>query len=878
MGWLRRLGNLGRRDGLNDEIAAEFEAHIEMRIEANIAAGMTREQARREALLRFGNRTATRERVAAADASLSLEDLGRDLRFTLRQLRRSPGFAITAIVTLALGIGANVAVFGVLNALVLRPLDVPGAERLYEVIQRSDGDAQSYPDYVDLRTRNTAFSDLAAYRLADVGFSMGGKAQRCWDYEISGNFFSMLGVQPEIGRLIQPSDERGPNSAPYIVLSDSFWRARFNADPGIVGKMVELNKHPFTIIGVAQKSFHGVELFFWPDFWVPMINEEQIEGYSFLVKRQNHGMYILGMVKPGVTPVQATNNLNTIAGQLAKEYPAEDDGFALRLVRPGFMGDMVGTPARAFLAAVMALALLVLAAASVNLAGIFAARAADRARELAIRLSIGSTRGRILRQVLTEALVVSIMGGIAGTAVAAGMLRLLGNWQPMAAYPIRVAASADASVYAIAFLLSLASGILPGLLPARQIWRTDSARALKGGAMALGTLRRLTIRDILLCVQIALCAVLVTASLVSLRGMQRSLHAPMGFQPEGAVLAETDMHMAGYSDKSAFPVQQRILENARRVPGVIAIGTISDAPLSGASSETPIYREGTTDVRPSNSTFAAFYFSVSPGYLAAAETKLLAGRDFTWADTADKPNVALVNAAFAHQLFGNQPALGRRFVTHDKSSYEIVGVVEDGKYESLSENQSPAVFYPLPQDAEGDTTFVVRSRLSTAETQAAMNSIISQADSDLPVNLETWMDSLALILFPARVATAALSVMGLLAAMLAVTGIFGMAAYSVSKRFRELGIRVALGAQRSQVVRSALARPFVLLVLGSVAGVGLGVLASRLLSALVYQASPRDPLVLIGTIAAMMLIGLIATWIPARRALGVNPAQLLREE
>jgi predicted permease len=879
MSMMQRLANLFRRTRVDREIDAELRAHIDLRTEGNVARGMTPEQARRDALVRFGNPTATRERVAAMDATLSIESLGRDIHYALRQLGRSPGFAMTAILTLALGIGANVVVFGVLNSILFRPLQVANSNRLVQIVQTSAGDlTQSYPDFVDFQAGCTACSGMAAYRIAESGLSTGGSAQQTWSYEASSNYFDMLGIQPELGRLFHPNDDHGPNSMPYIVLSDAFWRSRFNADPRVVGMTVELNKHPFTIIGVAPKTFNGVEIFFWPDFWFPMTNEEQVEGYNFLVKRGNHGIFVVADLGPGVTVEQAQQNLRGVAARLARAYPDADDGLGPRLVKPGLMGDLLGGPARSFLAAIMALALLVLAAACVNLAGIFAARSADRARELAIRLSIGSTRWRLLRLVLTEASLVSAAGGLAGTSFAAVLLGVLTRWQPISEYPIHVTVTPDMRTYAVALLLSLFSGVLPGLLPARQIWRTSAMQAMKSGA-ALSTLqRRLTIRDVLLGVQITLCALLVTAALVSLRGMERSLHAAFGFEPEGVVLALTDMHMSGYTDDSALPVQQRMIEEASQIPGVTAVGTIDDAPLSGASNSTSVYRDGTTDFRPSNADGSANYFAVSPGYLRAAGTRLLAGRDLSWDDGPKKPKVVLINQTLARRLFGNAPPVGRRLIGGDKTRYEIVGLVEDGKYSSLTEEPNGAMFYPLPQDTEADTTLVVRATVPAAEVSPALNQLLTRIDASLPFTIHTWQDQLGLVLFPARVATAALGVMGLLAALLAVTGVFGMSAYTVSKRLRELGIRVALGAHRMQVMRSALGRPLLVLLTGSAAGLVLGVLASRLLAYLVYQATSRDPLVLLGTLTAMIVIGLVATWIPARRALRVNPAQLLREE
>lgn len=878
MGAWRRITNLFRRSKVDDEIAAELEAHIALRVEDSIAKGMSPEEARREARVLFGNPTATKERVTAADASLGLENLARDVRYAARQLRRSPGFALTAMLTLALGIGANVVVFGVINAVLLRPLNVAGAERLFQIEQKGQGDwSQSYPDYLDYRARNTTFSDMAAYRPVVAALSTGSSAQRSWGYEISGNYFDMLGVQPALGRLIHLSDEHGANSAPYIVLADRFWRSRFSADPRIVGMTVDLNKHPFTVIGVAPAGFHGTEIFFWPDFWMPMVNAGQVEGFDFLTVRQNHGSLIVGMLKAGVTPQQAADNLNAVASQLKREHPTEDDGLSARLVEPGLFGDVLGGPTRRFLGAIMLLALLVLVAACVNLAGIFAARASDRTRELAICLSIGSTRWRLLRRVLVEAGLVSMGGGAAGMLVAAGLLSALTRWQPIAEVPIQVTVTPDVWVYAVAVVLTLASCLLPGLLPARQIWQTDAMQAMKTGRAA-GAPHGFAMRDILLAVQITVCALLVTASLVSLRGMERSLHAPLGIAPQAAVVAVTDMHMAGYSDKAAVPVQRRMMEEAARLPGVTAVGTVDNAPLSTGGSNSDVYREGTKIAGSSHSVTSAHYYSISPGYLAAAGTKLLAGRDFSWDDDPGTLKVAIVNQTLARRLFGDSPPVGRRFLGGDFKPYVIVGVVEDGKYDALTEDPKAAMFFPFAQAANGNTTLVVRSQLPSSDVAPALNRALRGIDASIPFTIQTWPQALALVLFPARAATAALGVMGLLAAMLAVTGVFGMAAYTVSRRMRELGIRVAMGARSAQLVGSALARPAVLLLAGSALGLAGGVMASRLLAFLVYQATPRDPLVLAGALLTMVAVGVVATIIPATRALRVNPAQLLREE
>lgn len=802
-----------------------------------------------------------------------------DLRYAVRQLRKSPGFAITAVLTLALGVGANVVVFSVLNALILKPLNVPHAGNLYNIARKPVGwDTQSYPDYLDYRDRNSTFSGIAAYDMTEAGIRKGNLVTKSFGYEVSGNYFDLLGIQPALGRLFHAADEHGPNSAPYIVLSHSFWRTQFHGDMGIVGHAVEVNEHPYTVVGVAPKTFHGTELFMWPDFWVPMVNEQQIEEYSYLDQRSNHQAWLLGRLKPGVTVQQAEENLNAIASQMTRQNPAEDDGLYARLVKPGLMGDVLGGPVHAFVFGIMVLALLVLLAACANLGSIFAARAEDRSRELAVRLAVGSTRWYMLRQLLTESILVSLLGGIAGTFFATALLQVLSRWQPFADFPAHVLVTPDLLVYAVALILSIGSGVLFGLLPARQIWRTDASQVLKSGASTVGSFRSFALRDVLLVVQIVLCTLLVTASLVALRGMQRSLHAPLGIQPQGVTLATADLTMAGYSDDQSWPVQKHMIEETSRIPGVIGVGTTTRVPLALGGGDRDVYRQGTTDFRFSNAVLDAKNYSISPGYLRAAGTRLLTGRDFTWNDDAKSPKVALVNETFARRMFGNASAIGKHFLTWDHKLYEIVGVVQDGKYRTLTEDQWPAMFFPAAQQTNSTTTLVVRSRLAPAEMAADLNCVLTGIEPSLPFTMQSWPDALGLVLFPAQAATAALGIMGLLAAMLAVTGIFGMAAYSVSKRMKELGIRIALGAQPAQLMRSALGRPLVLLLSGSIAGLILGVLASRLLAQIVYEATPRDPLVLGGVVVTMAMLGLLATWIPARRALHIDPNQLLHEE
>jgi predicted permease len=803
----------------------------------------------------------------------------RDLKFALRQLAKSPGFALTAIVTLALAIGANAVVFSILNAIVLHPVNVPHADALYN-IQRFQFPSQSYPDYIDLRDRNRTFSYMVTVDLVGpVGVDFGGNPTTAWPDLTSGNYFDALETQPFLGRFFHASDEKGPDSAPYIVLSHAFWNTYFHADRGILGKPVLINRHPFTVIGVAPRGFRGTELFFAPAFWAPIVDIKTITDQDQLKYRGDHSSFVLGRLRPGVTPAQATDDINAIAASLAKSYPSEDDGLKFSLARPGLIGDMLGGPARAFMAGLMLLAGLILLAACANLGSLFAARAADRAKEVALRLALGSRRSLILRQLMTEAVLVSLIGGLIGVVGGAFILHGLSAWQPIPAVPINVPVNPDYRTYLVALALSLFSGLFCGLVPVRQVLRADPWQIIRTGSFGVAGLRRITLRDILLVVQIAICALLVTCSLVAVRGLARSLKSNFGFQPDHVLLVQCDLQMAGYTGDRIPPMQQRMIDAADALPGVTSVGLTSQIPLGLGGGDSFVYSDATTDYRPTNYAADAMMYHISPGYLRAAGTALLAGRDLTLDDKDKAPVVAIINRQFAVKVFGSiDKAIGGHFKYWGGNRALVIGVVEDGRYRSLTEDQQPAMFFSFQQMKASGTWLIIRTSGDPAQLEPALRSALHSLDSGLPLSLRTWTTELNTALFAPRVATLALGALGILGAMLAITGVFGMASYVVSKRLRELGIRVALGANKRQVLRASLGRSVFLLTLGSALGVVFGIFGSSLLSHIVYQATPRDPVVLIGVCLTMLLLGLVASWLPARRALAVDPMILLREE
>lgn len=498
-----------------------------------------------------------------------------------------------------------------------------------------------------------------------------------------------------------------------------------------------------------------------------------------------------------------------------------------------------------------------------------------------MRLALGSSRKRILRQLLTEAILISLAGGAVGLLGSVAILHRLILWQPFPQFPLHVPVNPDARVYLVALALALISGLLFGIVPVRQVLATNPYEIVKVGSARMRG-RRVTLRDVLLVLQIAICAVLITSSMVAVRGLARSMHSNFGFDPQNVMTADTGLGMAGYSGDQVPAMQRRMIDAMKTIPGVQSAATINWAPLSGGANSWNVFTDDARNLKPSSAAAGPYWYNISPDYFQAAGTTLLAGRAFTWQDDKNAPLVAVVNREFARRLFGSEKdAVGKHFqvaLGSDIKRLEIVGLVADGKYQNLTENQAPAVFVPLLQEPMTQTFLIVRSKGDPQQLAAAMRSRLHNLDEGLPVNIQTWTVLMNAILFPARIATVALGILGIMGAMLSITGIFGMAAYSVSKRLKELGIRMALGAQRKEVLQAALSRPLKLLGFGSVAGLILGVLATKVLANIVYQADPRDPLVLAGVVIAMASVGLIATWIPAQRALAIDPLILLREE
>jgi predicted permease len=865
---------------METELSREVAHHLHELTKEYERRGHSHEEAARMAKREFGGSEQVKERCRDERRFAWMTGLGQDAIFALRQMRRSPGFVFTAVLTLSLGIAANVIVFGVLQTLILQSVNLPHGERVMTLqLNPSVYPFIGYPAVRDVRDGNTVFTAVAVTNPLNFGMEANGVTRPAWAYAVSGQYFEVMGIRPHLGRLLERADDERPGASQAVVLSWPGWKSYFGGDPDIVGKTVRLNKHAYTVVGVTPEGFYGTEKFLTPSLFVPLTSAAAMPTDGSLEQRRAKIVFSVVRLKEGVTLPQAQAELNAIAARIRQQYPTDEEGLNFKLTRTGLIGDTIGGPASAFLAGLMGLAGIVLLAACVNLGSLFAARTADRAREVSIRLAIGSSRWRVLRQLLVEALAISILGGVFACGLSWMVLTALANWRPPSDYPIELNVMPQPSLILVALVVSMLAGVLFGMMPLRQIFKADPIEAIKSGALQSFAGRRWAVRDVLLAAQIALCCVTVTAAFVSLKGMGKALTMDLGFQPRNAVVTKFDPRQAGYSNEAAAQLQRELLDRISQLPQVQAAGYANTVPMWGDNSSTDIYTAQTADFRPSNKAFAAAFFQVSPGYFAAAGTAVLAGRDVSFADTPNNPTVALVNREFARRLFHTEDVVGRYFKIRTGKTVQIIGIVQDGKYLAVSENQKPAMFYPITQRPSAITALVVRPARDIGNLPATIQKVIRDLDPAIPIrNSSVWSSQLAVSFLPTQVATVALGLFGAFGLLLSIAGTFGLASYTVSQRLRELSLRVALGAQAKQILAAALGRMLILMAGGSLTGIVLGVAASRLLSAIVYEASAQDPLVLVSVAFTMALTGLLSVAGPVRRALQIDPAKVLRDQ
>jgi predicted permease len=851
--WSRVLELVLRR-GREQRLSEEVQTHLDRLTDEYRDRGLSPDEARLAARRAFGGVDQMKERHRDERGLPLVDAFAQDLRFAARLLRRDPRFGLITIGSLALSIGAITFVFSAVNALVLRPLPVAAPESVYFV--QSSNTAWSFPDYRDLRDRNTTMSALVGYRISPVSFVRDRQASFAWGYLATGNYFQALGVQPALGRFFTPEDDAAPGAAPIVVLSDECWRSRLLSDPRAVGETVSINGAPYTVVGVAPPGFFGTEIFYRPEFWVPMMMQAAIEpGNAWLENRGTRNTWVAGR--------------------------SREQGLSrtlwLRLTQPGLLGDALGRPARAVVWGILGLGALLMLAGCFNIAGLLLARGADRGPEIALRAAIGAGRERIVRQLTTEALLLSLAGGSLGAGLAWAATAIASSRKLPVDLPMEFDLSMDVRVLAFAFMLSTAVGLLVAIAPARLAARMDVNSVIRRPAEGIAIAgRRWAVRDLLACLQVILCVVMLHTCLLAVRGLQRASTMSLGWNPSGVALAGLDVGLGGYDEERGRAFQRRVLEEIRRMPGITAAATANSIPLSIDQSTSGVYPESPT---PGEEPQPSSRYQVSPGFFSTLEIPLRHGREFTDFDTRTSPRVAVINRALAERLFGTPDAVGRRLrLGRSSPPAEVVGVVEDGKYVALSEARRPAVFVPQTQWFNTTIVAVVRSARPEAQVAGEMRAVLAGLDPTIPLRaVGPGADVVALPLFPYQAAAAALVVLGLIATGLMLTGLHALMSYLVVRRQRDIAIRIALGVSRGGVLRAVLSHVCVLLVVGCGAGLLLAMATGSALSSLALGVSPREPLILAVLIAAVTAIAVLSCWGPVRRSLRLDPLTVLRE-
>jgi macrolide transport system ATP-binding/permease protein len=810
------------------------------------------------------------------------DEMLQDLRYGVRMLLKNKGFAAVAVLSLALGTGANTAIFSIVNAGFLRPLPISEPEQLVALNNVADNrpfPTFSYPNYKDFRDRCDAFSDLIAYRFTSLSLSHDGQNDRLWGYEVSGNYFEALGIQAAIGRLISVDDDRIKGASPVSVISFKCWRQRFGGTSEVVGKNVIVNGRGYTIIGVAPPDFFGTEVVSSPEMWFPMSMQAQIEtGNDWLDDREAENVFVQGRLKPGIGSARAQASLNDVAEQLEREHPTINEGKRVTLSPPGMIGVALRGPVLGFAGLLMLVVGLVMLLACTNLSNLLLARATERRREIAVRLALGATRFRLVRQLLTESVLLAFGGGALGLLFAVWLVGLVAKFKPPINVPLSFNVQIDFRVFLFTILVSLATGVLFGLLPALQATKADVAPALKLEVSSTGR-RRSYLKSGLIVLQVTLSLVLLVAGGLMLRALRQAQSVELGFTPQRAVEVSFDLRLQGYERSRYAQFQKRLLDRVRSLPGVEAAGIADIVPVDLHFSRDSVFVEGRLPDRPSN-TPRAFFNRITPGYFSAMNTRIVAGRDFNEHDEKQSLPVAIVNESFARRFWPGDEAIGKRFSLGSPGSpkVEIVGVVQDGKYAGLNEDGKPYVCRPLWQAEAGSSNVIVRGGDDVQRLIGAVTREVLELDPHLPISSDTMTGRMDLPLLPVRIAASLLGGFGVLALALAAIGLYGVMSYAVTRRTHEIGIRMALGAQRRDVLRLVMGHGLLLTIIGMLIGLGAASTLTRLMKSLLFGVSATDTATFLVTALVLGFVAVLASYLPARRATRVDPIVALHYE
>lgn len=872
---------------LDRDLDDELRSHIEMETEANVRRGMTPAEARRRALVEFGGIAQTAEIYREARAVALVGALLQDIRYALRGFQRAPGFTAVAILSLALGIGVNTTLFSLMNMLILRPLPVQDPAQLVTFSSQQKGNfsmpAFSYPEYRDIRDQTTgALSGILAYCDGLDGLNADGRADRVITHYVSGNYFTLLGVRPLLGRVILPSEGNVEGADPVLVLGYSYWKSHFASDPNVTGKRVLINGHPVTVVGVAPKQFHGAQALIDVQGYLPLGMSSISAGFpGFLENRSLRNIYLLGRMAPGVSLNQAQDRLNIVSQRLSAAYPKDSAGVTV-IVQKQLLGRIQsGNQLMALGAFFLAMAALVLMLACINLANLLMVRAAARQKEIAMRAALGGSRGRLIRQLLTESFLLTCFGALAGLLVSAWTCSALSSLK-LQGIPIYLDFTFDGRVLAYVLGAAVLAGLMLGIVPALRGSRADLATVARdGGQRGSGSPQRT--RSILVIAQVAVSfLLLIIASLLN-RSLQNGRNMDMGFDPRHILNFSMDPHHVGYNEAQGRQFYRELLRRVRTLPEVESASLAISGPISAIPLPMQVQPEGYVPPQ-GQSAPTVFWDVVSPGFFDTLRVPVVRGRPFNASDDQSAPRVAIVSQTLAERFWPGHDPIGRKIqLTVDPMHpIQVVGVLRDTRYLAVTQPRQPYIYVPFEQNYAPIQTLRVRYNGATETATAEVLKEISNLAPGLPVaGVETLLqqiDSSAYGFLGLRIESGFATAMGLLALALALLGLYGVVSYSAAQRTHEIGVRLTLGASPRDIRTLVLGRGLLIVGIGLPAGLVLSLAAAPIIRGLVFDVSANDPLTLAGVAVLLACVTLAACYIPARRAMRADPTVALRNE
>jgi predicted permease len=818
-----------------------------------------------------------------------MDTLLKDLRYGIKSLLKHPGFTAVAVLSIALGIGVNTTIFSFINTALFRPLPFSDSQQLVRIW---DGNASSYPDYVAYRDESKVFSGLTAYAQRPMNLTVNGESQRISGEIVTGNYFDVLKAKPALGRTFLEEEDRTTGTHPVVILSSGLWRHQFNSDTAIVGKVISLNSHSYTVIGIMPENFAGATIVDPPDLWVPMMMEPLVNaGSQSLTSPDDGWLMMLGRMKSDTNLAGATAAVKTIAGrlhQVRRERNSEPEHLDERVVAVvpalGLMAPPEArTPVLVVVTILMTVVSLVLLVACANVANMLLARAVTRRKEIAVRLALGAGRWRIVRQMLTESVLLSFVGGAVGLLFTLWSTSLLVRLTPQLVPELSLApdVSPDARVFAYTFLLSIGAGVIFGLVPALQSSKPDVVATLKDERLMFGSGRRqFTLRNLLVVSQIAVSLLLMVGAGLFIRNLRNTQHAEPGFALDNSLMMSFDLGLSNYKTAQGKIFEEQLLQRVRALPQVRSASLAQSVPLGGSGNMSPLYIEGEPEPEHFDDASLLSHNTVAVDYFKTIGIPFVRGRDFNDQDTPSSPGVIIVNETLARRMAPDGNAVGRRLRMDSHGDYlEVVGVVRDVKYMQLAEKPKFFGYRPLSQGYRSAMTLHVSTIGDPLTVIEPVRAEVKALAPDLPLtNVQTMQEHMRLPLAPAKLLALLSSAFGVLALLLAVIGLYGVMAYTVSNRTHEIGIRMALGAQTAGVRNLVIGQGMRL----ALAGIALGSIAAfaltRVIESVLYGVRATDPLTFISVACLMLGVALLACFIPARRAMRVDPLVALRYE